>query len=71
MQYLHSTVVDCSVEGQQYLPCNGRCDPTCANDPPVVEFCPLCIPECRCPSGTVLDEIVNRCVKSDECSEEI
>ena len=64
-------VVTCSVEDQQYLPCNGRCDLTCAEDPPVDESCPFCITECRCPSGTVLDEIANRCVKREDCSEDL
>ena len=52
-----------------YLPCDGSCDLTCADDPLEDKICPLCVPECRCPSGTVLDEVANRCVKAEECSE--
>ena len=32
-------------------------------------FCTLqYVPGCHCPSGTVLDELQNKCVKADECS---
>ena len=61
--------VNCSVEGQLYLGCDGSvtdCDLTCADNPS--EFCFGCVPKCRCPSGTVLDQIAKRCVERDECS---
>ena len=60
------------MEGQQYLPCVGDpttdCERKC-NDPDnlVIDFCLGC-QICRCPSGTVLDEIANRCVKINECT---
>ena len=57
------------MEGQLYLSCDGSvadCDLTCADAPS--DFCFDCKPKCRCPGGTVLDEIAKKCVKRDECS---
>ena len=70
MLFTVAVPTNCSVEGQLYLPCDGSatdCDLTCTDDSPI-DFC-LCLkPKCRCPSGTMLDEIAKRCVKRDECS---
>ena len=49
--YLHCTAVNCTVDDQMYLPCDGNCDPTCVDDPLEEKICPLCIQECHFPSG--------------------
>ena len=50
-----------------YTDCGTACPPTCSE--PYPRTCTLhCVPGCQCPSGTVLDEQQNKCVKAEECS---
>ena len=65
--YFSPYVEECPIEGQVYTDCGTACPPMCNKPQPL--FCTLqCVAGCQCPSGTVLDELQNKCVKADECS---
>ena len=67
MLYFPPYLEECPVEGQVYTDCGTACPPMCNKPQPL--FCTLqCVAGCQCPSGTVLDELQNKCVKADECS---
>ena len=56
--------------GLVYTDCCTVCPLMCNKPQPL--FCTLqCVPGCQCLSGTVLDELQNKCVKPDECSKNI
>lgn len=58
-------VQECTIEGQEFTTCGTACPPTCTNY--TLPCTQQCVPGCRCTSGTVLDEVNNRCVKIEEC----
>ena len=54
----------CPIAGQEFQQCR-TCPATCDN-PNLI--CTLqCQPGCGCPSGELIDEENNRCVKSEKC----
>jgi len=59
----------CDIEGQVFTKCLRQCVPTCAT---LLQNCSVnftdCQEGCECPSGTVLDEIQNKCVPIFKCS---
>jgi len=63
-------ILACPVIGQTRQPCASpaTCHSTCENYN-TTRFCPaICVVNgCECPPGTVIDEVLNQCVKPDEC----
>ena len=61
-----SLYIECPIEGQVFTECGTACPPTCSKPQPGVCTLP-CVIGCQCPSGTVLDEVQNKCVKRNKC----
>ena len=58
-------VLECAIEGQVFTTCGNVCPPTCTSQP---KHCiQICVVGCQCPSGTVLDEVNNKCVNKEDC----
>ena len=54
----------CSIPGQVFMECGSACPPTC--EQPTFDICALvCVRNCQCPSGTVLDG--DRCILPEDC----
>ena len=56
---------DCPVKGQVFNQCGSACPPNCTTPNPVCTK--QCVPRCQCPSGTVINELTNRCVRKNKC----
>lgn len=61
---------ECTVEGQIKMDCgiDKRCAYTCDNSNTSIQCSFPCIARgCQCPDGTVVNKLINKCVKHEEC----